>query len=91
MAYKAFTLEKTKIAMTENPGLPEECFPAGVFVPEMLLIRRTEGEKPEHVAIKWSSPVQCNSVDVIGLLDFLGEEGRNCHINTGVHGKMVNH
>ena len=31
----------------------------------------------------------CNGADVNGLLDYLAEEGRNCHINTGVHGKEV--
>ena len=87
-AYRAFQREQTKIAMTENPGVPEENFPAGVFEPELLLIRRTEDEKPELMTIKWASKVQCDSDDVNGLLDFLVEQGRNCHINTGVHGDM---
>ena len=32
----------------------------------------------------------CNAADVNGLLDYLSEKKRDCHINTGVHGKDVN-
>ena len=56
----------------------------------MLLIRRSEGEAPRQKIIKWGSVTNCTASDVYGLLDFFEEEGRNCHINTGVHGKEVN-
>ena len=68
-----------------HPNIPE-----AIFHPEMLSIRRSEGEAPIHKIIKWGSVADCGAADVNGLLDFYEEEGRNCHINTGMHGKEVN-
>ena len=34
--------------------------------------------------------VNCTAADVNGLLDYLSEKGRDCHINSGIHGKEVN-
>ena len=43
-----------------------------------------------HVAIRWGCVTGCDEQAVNGLLDYLEEKGRNCHINTGVTSKMVN-
>ena len=32
----------------------------------------------------------CGYVDVLYLIEYLESKDRDCHINTGVHGKMVN-
>ena len=36
----------------------------------------------------WGSHVACGEVDVVFLIEFLQSKDRDCHINTGVHGKL---
>ena len=38
--------------------------------------------------VLWGSHVACGEVDVVFLIEFLQSKGRDCHINTGVHGKL---
>ena len=87
--YRDFIYNVRVAKLLQDPHTPEDNLPKAIFRPEALPIRRSKGEKPKHVVIKWGSVVGCNGADVNGLLDYLAEEGRNCHINTGVHGKEV--
>ena len=73
----------------ENPGFPENSYPSAMFYPEILYIRKKEGQKPEHVTLIWKSAKNCGEMDLRFLLDYLESKGRDCHINTGVHGALV--
>ena len=51
---------------------------------------RNKNGKVVHSIIRWGSQVSCNDVDTKILVEFLGSKGRDCHINTGVHGMYPN-
>ena len=71
-------------------GWPEEKLPEAVFEPEILRIRIKKGQKPIHVTYRWGSRVKCGNVDVKWLIEYLRSKRRDCHVNTGVHGDLVN-
>ena len=70
-------------------GAPEDYLPRPIFEAELLIIRQRKGQNPIHVTIRWGSHLPCNDVDVLCLLKYLESKARNCHLNTGVHGKYV--
>ena len=74
--------------MFREDKFPEENLPKPMFVPEVLKIRRKKGQKPIHLTIRWSSRLKCGNVDVKWLIEYLESKKRDCHINTGVHGKL---
>ena len=60
-----------------------------MFFPEILNIRQKEGQKPIQVDYRWTSLKKCGPMDLRYLIDHIASKDRDCHINTGVHGKMV--
>ena len=36
----------------------------------------------------WVSVVACGNVDLDFLIEYLQSKGRDCHVNTGVHGML---
>ena len=51
-------------------------------------MRKKEGEEPIHVTMLWASKFDCGNMDVLFLIEFLDLKGRDCHVNTGVHGEV---
>ena len=74
--------------MCRKNGFSDEELPRAIFVPEVLRIRRKKGDKPIHLTIRWSSRVKCGNVDVKWLIEYIRSKKRDCHVNTGVHGKL---
>ena len=42
-----------------------------------------------HSILRWGSKIGCDADDVRLLVKYLESQGRDCHINTGVHGTFV--
>ena len=49
-----------------------------------------KGKNPIHNTLSWGCNKSCDSLDVKILVKYLESKGRNCHINTGVHGNYPN-
>ena len=74
--------------MKEDPNFPTEYLPTAKFEPKMLKMRKKEGENPIHVTMLWTTKLECGHADVLFLNEFLNLKGRDCHVNTGVHGDV---
>ena len=72
----------------EAPNFPPDELPTAKFEPKMLRIRKKEGDEPIQVDLLWGSHDDCGNVDVLFLIEYLQSKGRDCHVNTGVHGKV---
>ena len=66
--YRAFIAKRKAALLKKDPHDPN--IPEAIFQPEMLLIRRNEGEAPRHKIIKWGCLTDSNAADVKGLLDY---------------------
>ena len=88
--YIAFIANHNADILARDPNTPKEWLLTPKFRPEVLNIRRNEGEAPRHASIRWGSKEGCTADDVKILQDYLESKDRNIHINTGVHGKIVN-
>ena len=44
--YSKYVTKKAFKFIKENPGFPEESYPSAMFFPEILYIRKKEGQKP---------------------------------------------
>ena len=92
--YRKLIAKKEAEMLAKNRDAPEEWIPKAIFEPEVVNIRRNEGEldangKFEWAAIiRWRSKVGYGEADVDLLVEYIQSEGRGCHINTGVHGKL---
>ena len=69
--YRALVAEKAAEVRAKNPNAPKEWIPTAVFEPEVLEIRRNEGETPRHSDIRWGSKVGCGQEDVKILLEYI--------------------
>ena len=45
--------------------------------------------KPIHKVMLWGSLHDSGEIDVLYLIEYLESLGRDCHVNTGVHGKVT--
>ena len=88
--YKKFVNTKVLQIAREDPSFPAEYLPTAKFEATVLKIRKKEGEEPIHTYMRWTSKDDCGNEDVNFLIEFLDtrEIRRDCHINTGVHGKV---
>ena len=61
--------------------------PEPIFYPKLLKIGK-KGEAPVYQTIVWGAKQLSDNVDVLWLIEYLESKGRDCHVNTGVHGKL---
>ena len=88
MRYQKYVYDKAAQIHKEMPDLPEEWLPTPVFQPRILPIRKAKGHDPIHRTVLWQSTVDSGDVDVLYLIEYLCSQGRDCHVNSGVHGKV---
>ena len=55
--------------------------PEPIFYPKLLKVGN-------YQTIVWGAKELSDNIDVLYLIEYLESVGRDCHINTGVHGKL---
>ena len=83
-----YVIDKADKIRKERPDLPNEFLPKPIFVARILPIRKEKGQEPIFRNVLWQSTGNCGDIDVHYLTEFLCSQGRDCHINNGVHGKI---